>query len=138
MRFRIQSLLAIAFLIAGTGMSLSAAEGDPLKRAGSLGTKLGPVEPADREEKKLPEGVGVKILEVLPESAAAEAGLKPGDIVVALNAESVKAPAVFAASVSKLREGDKIRVDSTAKGRRSRLTSPSRHARKRPEPILMT
>ncbi len=121
MRLRIRSILAIAFLVGGTGVSLKAAEGDPLKRAGSLGTKLGPVEPADREEKKLPEGVGVKIIEVLPESAAAEAGLKAGDIVLAVNAESVKAPAVFAASVSKMREGDKIRVDVNRDGEKKSI-----------------
>ena len=107
---------AAILVFIGSGNYAHAGEADPLKRAGSLGTKLGPVEPADREGKKLPDGVGVKILEVIPESSAAEAGLKPGDIVTALNSESVKAAGTFAASVSKLREGDKIRVDVNRDG----------------------
>lgn len=112
MRLLSLSSFAIAMTFAGLGSTVHASDSDPLKRAGSLGTKLGPVEKADRDQQKsLPEGVGVKILEVIPESAAAEAGLKPGDIVVASNSESVKMPGAFAASVSKLREGDKLRVD---------------------------
>jgi serine protease Do len=55
------------------------------------GVAVGDLDTQSRSQFKIPETVrGVVVLQVEPDSAAAEAGLKPGDVIMEINKHSVK------------------------------------------------
>lgn len=53
---------------------------------------------------------GLYVAEVTPESAAEEAGIKKGDVIVGVDGKSVKSSAVLQETLAKLRPGDKIKI----------------------------
>ena len=72
---------------------------------GSLGLALAPVTPETRQRFGLDEDVkGVVVANVRPDSAAAEAGLRRGDVVVSVNQSPVTAPRQVSAQVDKARK----------------------------------
>ncbi len=124
---RIGSLVAFAILFAAAVGRLAprgdAADGEgPLPRRSYLGVQVGPVPAPAREAAKLAEGEGVAVLGTLPDSAAEAAGLKPGDLIVAIAGQDVEGPAGFVAAASRasvgarlslkvVREGEPIAID---------------------------
>jgi S1-C subfamily serine protease len=55
-------------------------------------------------------GAGVRIDEVRADSPAAQAGLQPGDVIVAVNDAAVRDVRDYAAALGQLEPGDEIRV----------------------------
>lgn len=51
---------------------------------------------------------GVRIMQVLPGTAAAQAGLKVGDLIISLNGKMVAVPEDFIGGVQKLKVGDQV------------------------------
>jgi serine protease Do len=61
---------------------------------GTIGVALAPLVPELRDQLNLPEDAqGAVIAEVQPDSPAAQAGLRPGDLVVGVGSDSVSSPA---------------------------------------------
>lgn len=85
----------------------------PNQKAGYLGVA---VEPADG---------GVRVVEVMPKTAAAQAGLKVADLIESVDGRAVSDPASFAAALQKRRPGEevtlKLRRGDAAKELRAKL-----------------
>jgi S1-C subfamily serine protease len=80
-------------------------------RRGALGVSIGPVTSEVAQKLGMKEARGVFVAQVVPGGAAASAGLREGDVIVAVNGEPVT-------TVNDLR----IRVSSTAPGSELPLT----------------
>ena len=63
--------------------------GAPQDAAQGFGMSLGAVTPQIARQLQLPPGVGVVVMEVAPRSAAAGAGLAPGDVILEVNRRRV-------------------------------------------------
>ncbi len=62
------------------------------------------------------DGLGVLISEVVPDSPAAKAGLKGGDVLVSVDGKSIDGPAALSNYVREKKGGDQIKVDVRRKG----------------------
>lgn len=69
----------------------SGGNGDPPR----LGVRVAPVGAALAAHLGLPADTGVRVVEVMPDTPAARMGLRPHDVIVGLNDESVRAPGQF-------------------------------------------
>jgi serine protease Do len=60
---------------------------------GRIGVALAPISPAARDPLSLPEGTkGAVVAQVRPGSAAEQAGVRPGDVIVGVGSKSVSSP----------------------------------------------
>ena len=76
-----------------------------------LGMKLTPITPEIRRQFEIGEASkGVAITEVAGDSAAAERGIRPGDIVVEVSQEEVKSPGEVAAKIEAVRKSGRKSV----------------------------
>ena len=66
---------------------------------------------------------GVVISKVIENSAAEEAGLKAGDVVVAINGEPIKSASAMRNAVGMLRIGEKMKMEVIRDNRRKTLTA---------------
>ena len=82
---------------------------DVLPRRGSLGLPIAPVSAEQATKLKLKPGVGVVATQSIPGLTAERAGIKSGDIVVALNGKSV-GPSSIAATVREIPAGSPISI----------------------------
>ncbi|MBV7327938.1 PDZ domain-containing protein [Chloroflexi bacterium TSY] len=59
---------------------------------------------------EIPEGVetGVIVMNVLPDSPADEAGINPGDVLVAINGEAIDTPEILVEMVSEMNPGEEV------------------------------
>ena len=64
-------------------------DGVPQNAGEGFGISLGAVTPQIVRQLQLPPGVGVVVMEVAPRSAAARAGLAPGDVILEVNRRRV-------------------------------------------------
>jgi serine protease Do len=64
-------------------------DGAPQNAGEGFGISLGAVTPQIARQLQLPPGVGVVVMEVAPRSAAARAGLAPGDVILEVNRRRV-------------------------------------------------
>jgi len=101
----------------------------PFER-GRLGIQVQPMTPELREHMGAPEDAGVLVVRVEEGSAAAEAGVKVGDVITSASGEAVEAPFALIQQVVKVPEGerltlglvrdaDTLEVEVTPKGRPS-------------------
>lgn len=71
----------------------------------------------------IPRNQGAVISQVLPGSAAARAGLRVGDVVLAVNGKPVRGAGALRNAVGLLRVGERIRLDIVRDGRRMTVTA---------------
>lgn len=62
------------------------------------------------------DGVGVLVSEVVPDGPAAKAGLRAGDVVVAIDGEPVDGPNALGDYIRKKKGGDQVKIDVRRKG----------------------
>ena len=91
-------------------------------RGSQIGVTVRDVEETDTKENKLPALSGVVIEEVSPESPAAKAGLKKGDIVVEFDGDRVRSVRQFMRLVQETPAGRKTQVTVTRSGQRLNVT----------------
>ena len=92
-----------------------------VKRA-VLGITMQPVDKKIAEEMKLSSVRGVYIYEVAKGSAAEEAGLKKGDVIVALGGQTISDGASVQAKVNEYRPGDKADITFVREGNTQTVT----------------
>lgn len=96
-----RTAVCVGLLLAVPALSASAApDTEPLKRRGFLGTALNPVSDETRDRQKLASSDGAEVTKVFPGSTAADAGLKVGDVIVAVDGAEIKDPAQFVQKVT--------------------------------------
>jgi serine protease Do len=73
----------------------------------SLGLTLRPLTDEDRSQLQVPSEVnGALVVAVAPDSAAAEKGVRPGDVITRVNQQNVKNPADAVAALNAAKKGD--------------------------------
>jgi serine protease Do len=77
---------------------------------GFLGVRMGELTPDLAKEFKAPEASGVLVEEVVEKTAAAEAGIKPGDIITEVNGKPTKEPRALKLMVGEMSPGTKVTV----------------------------
>lgn len=94
-------------MLAGTG-----GQGDPQTR---LGVAVSPISSAELERLGI-EG-GVRVQQVAPTGAAAEAGLRPGDIIVSLDQQTIDSPEQLVEVLGQVDEGSAVPMRINRDGR---------------------
>ena len=92
-----------------------------------LGVTVKDVPPLLRDYLELDEGVGLMVASVQADTLAAAVGLRPNDIVVAINGAGIGAPADVARALGAIAKGDEVRIEFVRKGRRQEATTTKRH-----------
>lgn len=87
-----------------------------------LGIQYRAVTPDVARKLRLPPGGGMEVSAVLRDSAAAKAGLKPGDIILSVDKKPLKEPNELRATVQQRRVGDTVTLEVYRKGQK--LTVP--------------
>jgi S1-C subfamily serine protease len=82
-----------------------------------LGVSIDDVSGADADAYRLPMIGGVEIISVTPGEAADRAGVRMGDVVLAINDEPVDAMSELLARVAQYQPGESIRLDLIRYGR---------------------
>jgi pimeloyl-ACP methyl ester carboxylesterase len=83
---------------------------DRLPRAGFFGAAAAPVTEEIRREQKLDEKLGVLVRAVFAGTAAEEAGLKPGDVITAVDGTPITGPSGYVAKLGRRKAGEKATV----------------------------
>ncbi len=89
-----------------------------LKRRGILGVAAAPVPDDARAAAGLEPGVGILVANVFEGGGGERAGVKTGDIVVAINGSAVGGTAQFVAAAKALQPGSKVTFDVVRAGKR--------------------
>lgn len=115
MRSRRQAsrLLLLLLLLAGVPASHGAGPEPP---RGFLGIRLEPVSDAVRAALALEEGAGVMVGAVIEGSAAEEAGLTPGDVILTLDGRPVRGPRELVHTVAGRAPGDSLDLEIWREG----------------------
>ena len=103
-------------LLAATVLLGGAAPSDPLPRSAVFGVMGTPQDVAGG-------GRGVRVDQILPGLTAEKLGLKIGDVVVDVNGTPVADMSGFAATASKLKGGETVRMTVARGGKRQTLTA---------------
>ena len=104
-RTRLFGFLSALILIGGTASAdVAEIDDDPLPRKPWLGAAIGPADG------------GVAILEVLPDSSAASAGLEPGDLIVAVDEHAPEDPTELIGMIAEREAGDRMAVKVEREG----------------------
>lgn len=104
-----------------------------------VGLIVEPIDPALRSHFDLPKDAGVLVESVMPGSPAAEAGIKPNDIIVTANGRNVSSLEALKAEVSKAgSEGKSMNLEVIQRGKKAVLKvtprGPEAPAAKRDRP----
>lgn len=86
-----------------------------------LGISTHPVEASLREHLELPEGFGIQVVEVMPDSPAAKAGLRGNDVVVRFDDQRLISPDHLSLLVREKHSGDHATLSLIRKGREESL-----------------
>ncbi len=78
--------------------------------APSLGLKVGKLPPAEADRLRLKAGQGVVVTDVDDEGPAAEAELRPGDIIIEVNRSPVSSPEEFWTATARVKPGDSMLI----------------------------
>lgn len=90
-------------------------------RRGQLGVMIGDVRSGDAEALGLPSAAGVIVSEVIEDSAAEEAGIEPGDVIVSLNGEGVEDARDLRARVGVAQVGKAVAIGIVRDGEQQTL-----------------
>jgi membrane-associated protease RseP (regulator of RpoE activity) len=110
--------LALAAEGSGSGSGYGGNEGGPSGSTGTpmLGVKTSPPSAEKAADQNIPPNQGVQIQEVYDGSAAAEMGLKPGDIITQLNGQSVSSMQQFRNIIQQGLVGEAVEVSFSREG----------------------
>jgi serine protease Do len=89
---------------------------------GFLGIKMGELTPELAREFKASESGGVLVDDVFEKTAAAEAGIKAGDIIVEINGRPTKEPRSLKLMMGEMAPGSKVTVKALRDGREKTFT----------------
>jgi serine protease Do len=87
-----------------------------------LGVRISPVDAVDAEAYGLDAVSGAEINTVEPDSPAEEAGLRPGDVVVALNGKEIGDATALTTGLAQLKPGDEAELTIIRNGDRKKVT----------------
>ena len=109
-------------------------------KRGRLGVQIQDVGPDIAESLRLPEISGALIARVEDGSPAAKAGVKPGDVIVAVDGRAIESPADLRARIGLLPVGERIEMTAIRDGRPITLSArvenlPARLAEFRPKRV---
>ena len=90
---------------------------------GYLGVTIRPLSGNLAEELDLDITQGVYIQEVMDNSAAEEAGIQSGDVVIRINGNTINTPAQLQENIARRRPGDELRITVNRGGREETLTA---------------
>jgi serine protease Do len=90
---------------------------------GYLGVAVTPVTPGAREAARLPDARGALVAEVVPGSAAASAGVRPGDVIVRFQGEHVADPRELTRRVAATPPGTAVKLEVARPGGTATLTA---------------
>jgi Do/DeqQ family serine protease len=92
-------------------------------RRGLLGVSIQTLTPDVAENLGLKDTTGALVSEVVDGSAAAKAGVQPGDVVTTINGRGVKSSAELRNAIGLLRIGDKVELGLIREGKPRRITA---------------
>jgi hypothetical protein len=82
-----------------------------------LGISTHPVDPSLREHLEIQEGFGIQVVEVMPDSPAAKAGLRGNDVLVRLDDQRLISPEHLSVLVRSMKRCDAVSLTLVRKGR---------------------
>jgi S1-C subfamily serine protease len=88
---------------------------------GHLGIAIQPVTPDNAAKLNLPEPRGVLVDDVTPNSAAARAGLRPGDVIIAFNGQPISDGNSLRNQVAATRPGKEVGLTLLREGREQKV-----------------
>lgn len=112
---RVQTRWLAAAFVAAVSCS-GVARADDLKRRGMIGINLAPLSEEMRKQFNVAVEKGVVLTGIVPGSAAEKAQLKPGDIVVRVQGETVESLPGFMKSMRKFGAGDTVKFTVVREG----------------------
>ncbi|MEM6346158.1 MAG: CocE/NonD family hydrolase [Bacteroidota bacterium] len=113
---RILSLWTLVLILIAT------ASGQNLRRQGMLGIQPQELDPISAQAIGLEGKQGIFIMQVFPNSTAANMGMQPKDIMLSLNAKSTPNNAALFAALQGLRAGDVIEIEAFRDGKVKKLS----------------
>ncbi|MBV8859551.1 MAG: alpha/beta fold hydrolase [Acidobacteria bacterium] len=119
------SLAAALTCTEGFAQAVARAQGKPageLPRRGFAGVQVGPVSEEVRARLKLTAAQGLLVRGVVAGSAAAEAGLAEGDVILEAAGKPLEGAEEYVATVQRMSAGDKLPLTILREGRRLSLT----------------
>jgi serine protease Do len=90
---------------------------------GWLGVVAQPITPVLREALKLSEQKGALVAGIAPNSPAARAGLREGDIIISLERQEIENARELSLTVARLGPGAKVRITILRDGKRQELST---------------
>jgi hypothetical protein len=82
-----------------------------------LGISTHPIDPSLREHLGIPGGFGIQVVEVMPDSPAAKAGLRANDVLVRLDDQRLISPEHLSVLVRSMKTGETVSLALIRKGR---------------------
>jgi len=92
-------------------------------RRPQLGVQIQSVSEADAEVYKLPSIAGAEVVVVTPDSPASKAGLKIGDVVVAVDGEPIKDGTDLTTTLARHQPGERVSLTIYRKGERQEVNA---------------
>jgi pimeloyl-ACP methyl ester carboxylesterase len=93
-----------------------------LRRKPMLGAALSPLTSERRAKLKLPGNQGIALVKVIPDTSAAAAGLKEGDVVAAIDGQPVEGLPQFLAAIARRKVGEKVELEVVREGKTEKKT----------------
>lgn len=115
--------LACACVLARPAARAQATRGGELPRRGFVGVQVGPVPEDVRARLRLTAAQGLVVVRVVAGSAAAEAGLAEGDVILEAAGKPVGSAEEYVAVVQRLYGGDRLTLTVLRGGQRLSLTA---------------